>query len=165
MAPSLKTAQLQIRVSAAEKAAIRAAARRAGQDMSTFVLARVLGAAGERFDAHVAACIDPQRGGFGYAELNEYLSGLAAAELGAAVERAPRVRLDAYAANYVAALVESACVRRHVDVPAWVGEIEPLGEPVFGSTLASLRLHLLVNAPAAFRRRNLFVDAGIGDRV
>jgi len=40
-----------------------------------------------------------------------------------------------------------------------------LAEPWFATTLQSLRLHLLRVAPAAFRRRNLFVDAGAGGRV
>jgi hypothetical protein len=28
-----------------------------------------------------------------------------------------------------------------------------------------LRLHLLLSAPPAFRRRNIFLDASVGDRV
>ena len=40
--PATKSAQLQIRVSPAEKAAIERAAHRAGLDMSAYVLARVL---------------------------------------------------------------------------------------------------------------------------
>ncbi|MGH7310893.1 MAG: plasmid mobilization protein, partial [Candidatus Rokuibacteriota bacterium] len=42
MPASAKSAQLQIRVSPAEKAAIQRAARRAGLDMSAYVLTRVL---------------------------------------------------------------------------------------------------------------------------
>jgi hypothetical protein len=37
--------------------------------------------------------------------------------------------------------------------------------PAFGSSLASLRLHLLTRAPVALRRRNLFADASVDDRV
>ena len=40
MAKSLKNAQLQIRASKEEKAAIRSAAKRAGMDMSGYVLSR-----------------------------------------------------------------------------------------------------------------------------
>jgi hypothetical protein len=31
--------------------------------------------------------------------------------------------------------------------------------------LASVRLHLLTNAPAVLRRRNLFMDASLDERV
>ena len=75
------------------------------------------------------------------------------------------MKLSRYAAAYIAALVESACVRRRVQVPAWVLVTAPLAEPHFGTDLRSLRLHLLVESPAAFRRRNIFVDSAIGDRV
>jgi hypothetical protein len=40
-----------------------------------------------------------------------------------------------------------------------------LPQPVFGSELKALRLHLLTNSPPAFRRRNIFIDATLGDRV
>lgn len=156
---------LKIRSSATATGAIRRAARRAARDLLAVLPSCLLGAGVTRFDELVADCVDPDTASFGFAALNDYLSALPAAELGAAVEHAPRMRLDAYTANYVAALVESACVRRRVTVPAWVLAVEPLPEPVFGSSLLSLRLHLLINSPAAFRRRNIFVDAGIGDRV
>jgi hypothetical protein len=38
-------------------------------------------------------------------------------------------------------------------------------EPSFATEPPGLRLHLLRSAPVAFMRRNLFVDASIGDRV
>jgi hypothetical protein len=62
-------------------------------------------------------------------------------------------------------MVEHACAARAVKAPDWVQEIAPLPEPVFGSALASLRLHLLTRSPAAFRRRNLFVDTAVGGQV
>jgi hypothetical protein len=68
-------------------------------------------------------------------------------------------------ANTIAAMVEFACARRAIALPAWTGEIEPLAEPVFGSALQSLRLYLLKSSPAPFRRRNLFVDATLGSQV
>jgi hypothetical protein len=41
----------------------------------------------------------------------------------------------------------------------------PLAEPVFASSLQSLRLHLLVLSPAPFRRRNIFIDSTLGARI
>jgi hypothetical protein len=46
-----------------------------------------------------------------------------------------------------------------------VREVAPLEEPHFGAPLQSLRLHLLAASPVAFKRRNIFVDAAVGDRV
>ncbi|HTY49830.1 MAG TPA: hypothetical protein VMB48_09070 [Steroidobacteraceae bacterium] len=40
-----------------------------------------------------------------------------------------------------------------------------MSEPAFGSELRSLRLHLLTQSPPAFRCRNIFIDASVGERV
>jgi hypothetical protein len=165
MRASPKTTQLQIRVSAAEKAAIKRAAQSAGMDMSSFVLGRLLPASGARFQQLTSACEDEAGGRFALAELNAFLSGLAGGELRDAVLSAPTVRLAAIPANYIAAMVEYACAKRGVEVPAWTGQIAPLESPLFGSQLESLRLHLLTHSPPPFRRRNIFIDASIGARV
>lgn len=158
-----KSSQLQIRVSPAEKAAIQRAARRAGMDMSAYVLARALPAASRQFRDFVAACRTPQRARFALAELNSWLASLGAGELPEAVATPP-TGLTPYLANYVAAMVEYTCAQRDVASPDWTRSVERLAEPVFGSELASLRLHLLTHSPAPFRRRNIFIDATVGDR-
>jgi uncharacterized protein (DUF1778 family) len=163
MPMSAKAAQLQIRVSAKEKALIQGAAVRAGMDMSEYVLSRVLSVPAEQFRSVVAELESGSR--FALAELNSLLSALAPAELNKAVEAPPKVPLSPYFANYVAAMVELACSRCAIPVPAWVRGTEPLTEPAFASTLQSLRVHLLTNSPAAFRSRNIFVDSSLGDQV
>lgn len=160
-----KSAQLQIRVTPAEKAAIHRAATRAGQDMSTYVLSRVLAVPGMQFQDAVAACAGPAPPSFALAALNSLLSGLTAAELREAVAQGPADALTPYLANYVAAMVEYACHKRGIPVPAWTRKVEALAEPVFGSSLQSLRLHLLTHSPPPFRRRNIFIDASLGDRI
>lgn len=160
-----KSAQLQIRVTAGEKAAIQELARKAEMDMSAYVLSRVLSAPASRFAECVEACQDPESARYGLAELNSYLSDLSAPELQNAVATAPTVKLTPYIANYVAAMVENACQRQGVRVPAWVHAVEPLTEPVFATALQSLRLHLLTHSPPPFRRRNIFIDSSLGDRV
>jgi len=165
MPATAKSAQLQIRVSPGEKLAIHRAARRAGMGMSAYVLARVLPAAAGRFQELTAACLDPQGGRFGLAELNSWLAGLGAAELREAIASPPAAGLTPYLANYVAAMVEYACARRGIQPPAWTRAIAPLAEPAFGSSLLSLRLHLLTHSPVPFRRRNIFIDASVGGRV
>jgi len=54
---------------------------------------------------------------------------------------------------------------KNTQPPAWTEDVPPLDEPIFGSSLQSLRLHLLTNSPPAFSRRNIFIDSNIGDRV
>jgi len=99
------------------------------------------------------------------ADINELLSKLTAGELHRAIADAPEPTLSPFLANYIAAMVESACERRGISVPAWTRRVAPLDAPAFGSPLQSLRLYLLTHSPAAFRRRNIFIDASLGDRV
>ena len=160
-----KSAHLQIRVSPTEKAAIERAAQRAGLDMSAYVLARVLPALRTRFAELTEACRDAATERFALAELSGWLGELSSAELREAVALPPSSRLTPYLANYIAAMVEYACFRRNISPPSWARAIAPLAEPVFGSTLMSLRLHLLTHSPPPFRRRNIFIDSTVGARV
>lgn len=162
---SPKTCQLQIRLSAPQKAAIQRAAANAGLDMSAYVLGRVLSLPAEQFRDRVANCMNSDTPKHALAELNSLLSALTASELRDAVAAAPPASPRPYLSNYVAALVETACARRKIAAPSWTLAIAPLAEPVFGTELVSLRFHLLTHSPAAFRHRNIFIDATIGDRV
>jgi hypothetical protein len=160
-----KTAQLQIRVSHLEKAAIQQAAKRAGVDMSAYVLSRVLSVPATRFQDCVAECANQARPSFALAELNSLLSSLTAAEMRDAVAAPPSVALTPFVANYLAAMVEYGCSRCGIPPPVWTRAVAPLESPVFGTTLQSLRLHLLTQSPPPFRRRNIFIDATLGGRV
>jgi hypothetical protein len=164
MSRAVKSEQLQIRVTRAQKSAIQSAAARAELDMSSFVLSRVLSVPATQFQDAVSACAGAEPR-YALAELNALLAGLVAGELRAAVAAAPSVSLTPFLANTVAAMVELACGRLAVAPPAWTRSIEPLAEPAFASKLYSIRLHLLKSSPAPFRRRNLFVDSSLGDRV
>ena len=108
---------------------------------------------------------DEETRSYGYAELNDFLVSLSATELRRAVASCPFDSLPPEAENYVAAMIEQACSRAGIELPAWTRKIKPLATPMFGSQLPGLRLHLLVNSPAAFKRRNLFIDTSIGGRV
>jgi hypothetical protein len=164
-----KTQQLQIRVSAAQKAAIQRAAARAGMDVSAWVLSKLLPPAGPRFRelmrAVAAHPADAAERRFAFAELNDFLAALAPGEFASAVREPPPADTDPYTANYIAAMVETAAHRHRLPAPAWAECVAPLAEPVFGTPFMSLRLHLLTAAPPAFRRRNIFIDASIGARV
>jgi len=160
-----KNAQLQIRVTVQEKAAIQRAAEREGMDMSAYVLSRVLNAPSLRFQDCVAGCAREASASFALAELNSLLTELTPGEMRDAVATAPSLNLPPYLANYVAAIVEYGCARCSIAAPAWTRSIAPLESPVFGSPLKSLRLHLLTHSPPPFRRRNIFIDSSLGQRV
>jgi hypothetical protein len=160
-----KSAQLQIRVSSAEKTAIQRAARRAGLDMTACVLSRVLPAATIQFQEHVAACARGDVPAFALAELNSLLSALTPGEMRSAVGQPPSIPLPPFLANYVAAMVEYGCARCQIPPPTWTRAIAPLEQPAFGSTLQSLRLHLLTHSPPPFRSRNIFIASTLGQRV
>ena len=62
-------------------------------------------------------------------------------------------------------MIEHAAARMRVSAPPWTRDVLPLQAPWFATEMKKLRAHLLQVAPVAFRRRNLFVDATVGDRV
>jgi uncharacterized protein (DUF1778 family) len=161
----VKTAQLQIRVSPAQKARLRQLAARAGQDVSTYVIERALPRARARFDDAVRVLRDESARRFAFAELAEVLRDATPAELQLDVAPHELPKLSAFAQNYLAALVEQACAAHGAVSPAWTASIAPLDEPWFASDLRSLRTHLLVASPPPFTRRNLFVDPGVTGRV
>ena len=164
---STKSQQLQIRVTAEQKALLKRLARNAGQDVSAYVLARALPEPRLRFGDIVRAIRDARDPRYALAELNDLLTGLTGAQLAEALAAPPEElwRLSPLFQNYVAAMVEQASAQRAVPPPPWVRDVPPLAEPYFAAPLKNLRLHLLRAAPVPFKRRNLFVDAGVGDRV
>jgi len=162
----IKTLQLQIRVSAEEKARIRARAASAGMDVSKWVLHQVLPPAEREFQAlcrELAA--RPDARSFTFAELQDWLNRLNGSEFMRSVRYAPEARLPVFEANYLAATIEHAAAIKGVDPPRWTATVEPLDAPWFASSLKSLRLYLLTCSPPPFRRRNLFVDSSVGQRV
>ena len=164
MAKAAKTEQLQIRLSKAEKAALQRAASRAGLDVSAYVLARVSSSVAAEF-ARLVRAAGQGEGRFALAELNSLLTRLTAQELQEAIVEGIPARLTPQLANTIAAMVETACAKRALPMPAWTREITPLIEPAFGSTLQNLRLYLLTHSPAPFRRRNIFIDATLDDQL
>ena len=61
---------------------------------------------------------------------------------------------------YLAATAEQLACANGFPIPAWVGtDDRKLHRPWFASPLAALRAVLLLESPAAFRSRNLFISA------
>lgn len=165
MASAAKTAQLQVRISPAQKAEIVRRARAAGLDLSAFVLSKVVPETAGRFGALVRALSDRPRDPFVLAEVNELLSSARASSLRDMVNDLPSARLDSVSSNLLSAMIETRAAALGVHPPDWTRHVPPLDEPWFPTELLSVRLHLLCNSPPAFRRRNLFVDSTLGDRV
>lgn len=162
-----KTDQIQIRVTPEQKDDLKRRAREAGQDLSTYVLSRSLPPAQRRFEEAVAGIVDEAAARFALADLSDFLSGLGPMELSHAVARRP-ASVDALTPTlraYVAAMVDVTARSLDTDPPAWTAAIQGPDLPHFATDLRSLRPHLLKASPVPFKRRNLFVDSTVGDRV
>ena len=163
-----KTAQLQIRVSPAEKARIKNTARRANKTVSEWVLSQILNQSQSGVDEilkSLAKTASDQSTRHALAELNDFLYQMTGSEFKDLLGTKPQEIFTPYLNNLIAAMVEWAAHKKKVAPPAWTSEIAPLKTPFFSSPLKSLRSYLLTHSPPPFRRRNIFVDSSIGDRV
>lgn len=161
-----KTQQLQIRISAEDKARISARAARARMDVSKWVLQEVLPPAEQKFQMLCRELATrPDARSFTIAEFQDWFTRLTASEYKRATRHAPEIRLAPFEASYLAAMVEQAAAIQGVNPPCWTGAVKGLDTPWFASPLKSLRLYLLTHSPPPFRRRNLFIDSGVGQRV
>ena len=161
-----KTHQLQIRISAEDKALLRARAATAGMDVSKWVLQQALAPVERKFQALCGELASrPDALSFTFAEFQDWFNQLTGDEFVRAVRYAPQARLPPFEANYLAAIVEHAAAIKGVNPPRWTVTVEPLDAPWFASSLKSLRLYLLTQSPPPFRRRNLFIDSSVEQRV
>jgi uncharacterized protein (DUF1778 family) len=160
-----KSEYLQIRVTPAQKKRLRRLAKAAGTDLSAYVLARAAPSGQKRFEELVTLLAGKEVDRYALAELNDLLSTLGTDELGEAVAVVDLSALSPVLRNYVAAMVEQACSMKGIRPPGWTARVRPLEAPWFAAPLHSLRLHLLKASPVPYKRRNLFVDAGVGARV
>lgn len=160
-----KTEQLQVRVSPWQKLEIKRQAAKARMGMSEWILNKLFPPAQVTFQSLVDELAASDQPSYAFAELLELLASMSAEEYEIAVSEPPKAQLDPYWQNYLAATVEQAAAAKHAKMPTWTRDVAPLDKPVFGSSLASLRLHLLMNSPPAFAERNIFIDASVGDRV
>lgn len=161
---AIRSAHLQIRVTPEEKKTLRRLAQAAGQDLSSFVLARALPSNRLRFQGILRA-LDKDDHRFALAELNDFLTALAPVEFPDAVQDPDVSRLSPFLSNYVAAMVELGAYLKNVPPPPWTNRVTPLEAPHFATLLKSLRPHLLAASPVPFKRRNIFIDASLGARV
>ena len=160
-----KTAQLQIRLTAAEKRTIQQNARHAELSVSEWVLSRILPSIQRQAQRLLDRLSASEDESYVLAELHDLLSRVQKSELERVFCDPLRLPSSPCLQNQIAAMLELAAHRCGAHVPTWVSDIPPLSTPYFATSLIGLRLHLLANAPPPFRRRNLFVDSSLGDRV
>lgn len=67
-------------------------------------------------------------------------------------------------AALVASTVESLCAEMELAAPWWCDGIPPLAEPWFVADVENLKASALVESPAHFRKRNIFVLANFLER-
>jgi uncharacterized protein (DUF1778 family) len=160
-----KDTHLQIRVSPEEKAMIARAASDAGVSMSAWLLSRALPSQATAFRRLVSALREEAHDRYALAALNDLLTDLSPGMFTRIMGEDPTAALSPFARNYLAAMVELAASHKGLAPPLWTLQVQPLDEPYFGTDLKSLRLYLLTHSPPPFRRRNIFIDATLGDRV
>lgn len=161
----VKDSQLQIRVSAAQKKRIKEMAQAAGMDLSSWILALAFPAAKTCFRELLEMLTQPGGHEYALAELNTFLARLNRDEFEDVTRESPLLPEDVFLQNYVAAMVEFTARRCGAQPPPWTASIPALRDPVFASSLTSLRPHLLRSSPPPFRRRNIFIDSSVGAQV
>lgn len=135
-----KTEQLQLRVSAEQKARFKALAASSGEDVSHWILRKLLPAESETFQQLVDQLKSAPPGhSLTLGELNGFLTALTASKLESAIPSPDLAGLSDFHANYVAAMVEYACARKRIPLPDWANKIAPLDAPWYASELKSLR--------------------------
>lgn len=161
-----RSEQLQIRVTPVQKRALKERARQARMDVSAYVLARALPNETARLTGILRTLRrDDADRRFALAELNDLLTTLTSPRFADVVETLRVDALSPLLQNYVAAMVEQAAAQKRTSPPAWVRHVVPLDAPYFAVSFPSLRPYLLRVSPVAFKRRNLFIDATLGDQV
>lgn len=160
-----KSLQLQIRVSPKEKETIVRYARMAKMGMSEWVLSKALPPGQQAFQELLAQLNTASNPKYVLAQIHDMLNAAQGDEFELMVAQPPRDALADYLANYVAAMIEYTAVQKGRKAPSWVRQVPPLKVPVFGSDFKSLQLYLLTHSPPPFRRRNIFIDATVGQRV
>lgn len=154
-----KTSQLQIRVSPAEKAALKRLADGAGVSISAFVLERALPRTHEGISARIRQLAGGKKLINALSDLMLHISSLSRDEFEGGVAAAELAALTPLQLNCAAAAVEHESWSRGLAPPTWTGTIPPLERPYFAWGLRSLRPRLLRVTPAAFKRRSVYVPS------
>ena len=97
--------------------------------------------------------------------LVDFLDGFYPKPTEAAINEEPE-KISLYYDSYLAAVADDCCRRYRWQLPRWCIEQERfLKEPFFAAKTHALRMLYLMDSPAAFRERNIFVSANALSRV
>lgn len=164
----MKNSFIQIRVSTEEKELIRSRAKQAHLEMSEWILQSIIPNPQAKFLsllARLKRVQDSKERNFVINEIAVFLHRLSSEELHRAVSNPLEVGLNNLMDNYIAAMIEQTCVAKKIIAPVWLSEKTGVAEPFFGVEFFAVRLYLLSVSPPSFRKRNIFIDASIGDLV
>lgn len=81
------------------------------------------------------------------------------------IDRPPINEIDDRIRSLIASTVEALCVELEFSIPSWCRGIPRLERPWFVSGIENLKSTALVESPAAFRQRNLFVLGNFLERA
>jgi uncharacterized protein (DUF1778 family) len=163
---STRSSQLQVRVSPAQKEALKRLAELSGQTVSAYVLSKALPATTHALDSALHELrAGPGKQRAALTALRRAIADLPPLEF---EERLQSVRvsdLPPLTQNRVAGLVEEVAHQRRVDPPPWVGAIAPLENPHFRWALSSLRPYQLRAGPVSLKRRNVFDPSAVAEDI
>ncbi len=160
-----KTDFLQIRVTPSEKKILQTHAKKKNMDVTSWVKSRLFHSKQQQFQIILSEIESAEQPREAWAELHDFLTQLSKNEFLSALFDLPRSFQNTFKGNYIAAMIETTAQHKNFSFPAWTKHYMGLETPYFGSTMDSLRLHLLVSSPAPFRKRNIFIDTSIGGRI
>jgi uncharacterized protein (DUF1778 family) len=160
-----KSAFLQIRLTPMEKRLVAQKAKNAGMEMSAWVKSCIFSSEKQQYVAIIEQLSNPENSNEALASLNDFLSTISKKQFQDAVSPLPEKMAGTFMGNYIASMVELAAHQKNVNPPPWTQAFQGLDKPHFSSSLPSLRLHLLQASPVPFKRRNIFIDSSVGDRV
>ena len=81
------------------------------------------------------------------------------------ITQAPDPNISPRILALLASTVESLCAENKIPAPWWCAGVPPLPEPWFVADIENLKAAALVESPAAFRQRNIFVLANFLSRA
>ena len=158
-----KSEQIQIRISSADKERLLKLAQNEGLSLSAWLIKNALFFPTD-FKTICMELNTAKDRSYVLAKLNQFLMAIPETRWNESLSSFP-ANIDDEDAAYLASMVEQAAKILALPIPQWTKNISPSEDPIFGSETASLRLYLLINAPAPFKQRNIFIDASVGDQV
>lgn len=156
---------LQIRLTALEKEVIGQQAHSVGLDVSTWVKQQLFPRHKKIYIELINSMTTLHESKQSLAALNDLLHDLSKDEFVETLTELPKRFIATVLGNYIASMIDFAANQKNIFPPSWTEHYKGTEEPFFSTDLKSLRLHLLRMSPAAFKKRNIFIDSSVGMRL